>query len=213
MRARGYAVAVGLILLTTLLLGSQFEFGSAGMRGIPLLSSKSDCEGMGGSWSGSSDDVGTCTYAANSAVAIQACGSDHIYYETIDPDFVKTTSCESLITSPEITWSEREPEPEIGSKCKLIEIDPILYVGRTFNAKWIGIMNSIRFRQAGAGLEFITMIPGTLTYEQVHPEHDHLHRAGDFRNGFLLEPGRWEATCWGPEGTFGTAFVVTVQKP
>ena len=104
-----------------------------------------------------------------------------------------------------------DPEPIIGNKCKLIKIDQTLSVGGTFRAKWIGIMQSIRFRRTLDGLVFLFPITGTLTYEKVHPEHGHLHRAADFKNGFQLDRGRWEATCWGPDGTFGTAFIVIVQ--
>ena len=177
----------------------------------PVLS-QATCTANGGSWSGISAIEGTCTYAANSFYATINCGVDHTYFVTYGNDQDPEASC--VYVEPDVEVEvvvPKEPPPDYGQKCKLIQIDRVLKVGGTFNANWIGLMNSIRFRQPGAGLQFISMIPGTLTYEQVHPDHDHKHRAGDFENGFLLDRGRWQASCWGPEGTFGTPIIVHVK--
>lgn len=210
-------LALAIFVLLAVILISQFEQSSAEIVDRPLLTSQSDCLSGGGSWSGSDDTTGTCTYVANGALAINACGANQTYLVvySLDPDFVLsvTSSCVAASApSPSgLSYYEREPEPEIGQKCKLIEIDSVLSVGGSFNAKWIGVLESIRFRQPLGGLVFITAIPGTLSYEQIHPGHDALHRSADFQNGFKLDRGRWQATCWGPEGTFGTAFIINVQ--
>ncbi len=201
----------GLLLLAVLsLIILQSDFLSAENLRAPLTSRQTDCEGAGGSWVGSSDELGTCTYPSNSAYAISNCGPDHIYKETSHLEVFLCVSVKSSV-KPSVVSLPQEPEPEIGSKCKLVDIDRIFNVGGTFEAEWIGIMESIRFRQPGAGLEFITWVPGTLIFTLVDPEDDHLYRSAQFQNGFTLDRGRWEATCWGPEGTFGTAFIVNVK--
>ena len=95
------------------------------------------------------------------------------------------------------------PGPAQLGKCKLLSIDNPVHIGTPFDASWIGRLDSIRFRQAGAGTVFIAPLAGTVHFEDGH-------RAAEF-SPFGLDRGRWEATCWGPEGTFGTAKVVFVQ--
>jgi hypothetical protein len=216
MKMKKTKLAMIALILIILVVLAQFDASSARVVPSPLFSSQSDCQAAGGSWSGSNSNIGTCTYASNSGTATQACGANFIYKVTYDIDFVATNSCTADLSSSGGSSSSYASGTEIeepGDKCKLIEIDSQFAVAGTFHAKWIGVMGSIRFRQPLGGLEFISMIAGTLTYETVDPdhEHDHLHRAADFRNGFILDRGRWEATCWGPSGTFGTAFVIYVQ--
>lgn len=191
----------------------QINSASAEIVDRPRYSTKSDCEANGGSWSGNNDFFGPCTYPTNSAFAIQHCGNNQTYTVIANPDESVDTNCTAIVsgtTSSDDPPSD-DPPIEYDEKCKLIEIDPILNVGGTFNAKWIGLMTSIRFRQPLGGLQFITMIPGTLTFEQVHPGHEYMHFSAYFQNGFLIDRGRWQASCWGPEGTFGAPIIVNVE--
>ena len=91
---------------------------------------------------------------------------------------------------------------ELG-KCKLISIDSVVNIGTPFAASWLGILESIRFRQLGAGLNFISPLSGSIHWENGF-------RAGDF-SPFGLDRGRWEASCWGAGGTFGTPLIVFVK--
>ncbi len=186
----------------------QVNSASAEILGRPRYTSNSDCVAAGGSWSGSDDEIGTCTYPANSALAIQECGADLAFIVNFNRDESIVDYCAAI--DPGTTPSS-EPPIEYEKKCKLIEIDRVLHVGGTFNAKWIGLMTSIRFRQPLGGLQFITMNPGTLIYEPVHPGHDFKHFSAYFQNGFLIDRGRWQASCWGPEGTFGAPIIVNVE--
>ncbi len=197
------------LILVGLMAILQINSASADIVDRPRFSTKTVCQADGGSWSGNNDNFGTCTYPANGAFAIQHCGDDHTYTVTANLDESTDTSCSLIAGST--TTSSNEPPIEYEEKCKLIEIDPILHVGGTFNAKWIGLMTSIRFRQPLGGLQFITMIPGTLTYEQVHPDHQYMHYSAYFQNGFLIDRGRWQASCWGPEGTFGAPIIINVH--
>jgi hypothetical protein len=53
------------------------------------------CASQGGTWSGSDSLNGTCTYAANNATAIGACGADTAYEVFITSGFQTSSNCDS----------------------------------------------------------------------------------------------------------------------
>ncbi len=157
-------------------------------------------------WNGAGGSVltGTCTHTANGALALFHCGPDTIKIDVYVNGFITSIFCGSIPSAPSSALAPTTPGPAQLGKCKLISIPSLIHVGTTFDASWIGRLDSIRFRQKRAGLVFISPITGT-----VHFDDGHL--TGEFSSLFVLDRGRWEATCWGQTGTFGSVKIVFVQ--
>lgn len=193
--------AIALLVLAIALANASLAeanglLGKAKCKSVPDTKWKGD---------GGSNLTGTCTHAANSNFALFHCGADTIKIDVYVDGSITSIFCGSVPSSPSSATSSTttSPGPAQLGKCKLLSIDSMLHIGTNFDSSWIGKLDSIRFRRNMAGTVFVPPLAGTFHFEDGH-------RAGEFFT-FGLDRGRWEATCWGSDGTFGTAFVVFVQ--
>jgi len=198
-----------IFFVTSLLMISNVSAGASGPEAA--------CEAAGGSWG---DLFDTCFYPNAHSLSVSNCdanGTDPedigIYSETFLGDKKVGEGCDyasdfdELVASHSSSSSSSRGQPSPPQKrnlaCKLLSIDSPIYVGDNYRASWVGVIESIHFRRSMAGTTFISPLAGSLHF-------DDGHRAGDF-SSIGLDRGRWEATCWGPGGTFGTAKVVFIQ--
>ena len=113
------------------------------------------------------------------------------------------TSLCLILASDTVSTDSTPAGPASLGKCKLLSIDSPVQVGEEFHATWVGRLDSIRFRQSGAGLHFQFPILGSAHF-------DDGARAARF-SSTGLDRGRWLASCWGEEGTFGVEKAVLIQ--
>ena len=186
------------VLFLVVIIGLSLLFSTAALAGP--FTPDTWCEAKGGTWSGTSgvSATGTCTFSPGTYPDSPLCPSGH----TTLTFYVGGANGLSGCVAPAYSGPP-SPGPATLGKCKLLSIDSPVAVGETFSATWIGGLESLRFRRTLAGPYFISPLAGTFHYENGH-------RAGDF-SMFGLDRGRWEVTCWGSDGTFGTAKIVFVQ--
>jgi len=191
-------IITGVFLALIITLSMQVSSARAGAE-------STTCIGNGGSWSGDiPSDVGTCSYPAGSLISLTNCSSEPEYSWVKTFYLGGTTSSYCIIPAGNTNPSDsHRPGPAALGKCKLLSVNTPIGLGSLFEASWIGKLDSIRFRQSGGTISFVSAIPGTIHFEDGH-------RAGTF-HALGLNRGRWEATCWGPEGTFGTAKIVFIN--
>jgi len=196
------------IALAVLLAGVSVRGTSANHQNVREL-----CESSGGNWIPNPNDIIGACWGGNEGefldlgtFGIAACSIGEYLKRDITSHAEGTNEC--FTSSPfaavgASSSSSPGPGPTKLGKCKLLSIDSLLNIGTSFSASWIGTIDSIRFRQTGAGIIFVPLTAGTVHFEDGH-------RAGEFF-AFGLDRGRWEATCFGPGGTFGTAKIVFVK--
>ena len=160
-----------------------------------------DCEKKGGAWLGTSGPsaTGTCAFPPGNIATIKNRGTDATYMEHYVDGRFDVWQCISTPSSPPAS----APILQRNQRCKLLTIDSPLHIGTSASGSWIGVLDTICFRQTLGNTIFINPVAGTLHFESGH-------LAGEF-SSFGLDGGRWEATCMGPAGTFGTAKVVFVK--
>lgn len=186
---------VGMIILIALV----FPFFAISESKAGPFTPDTYCESKGGSWSGSSGAfaTGTCTFEPGTYPDTPLCPVDYTTLVLFDGGANGLHDCVAPPTSL------ASPGPAARGKCKLLDIDNSLQVGHIFSAAWIGNLESIRFRQSSGATTFIQSVSGTEHFENGH-------RAGSFLASGL-DRGRWEASCWGAEGTFGATKIVFIK--
>ncbi len=101
------------------------------------------------------------------------------------------------------------PSPLIthGERCKLLEIDSPIFIGTGFSARWLGNIQSLRFK--GENSEAFISPNGSNQFSEGS-------KAGTFSTmdivGAILSPGQYQVSCVGAEGILGDSISVTVTR-
>jgi hypothetical protein len=178
-----------------------------------ISSAKEICEGYGGTWTGSSvNEVGGWCVGVTEGLWFDIyCEPDDvsfsfalIYYKE-DPgpsSFWDVTNgiCQSASSAP----THHTPAEPV--RCRLISVDKPIYVGTTFQAEWRGSLNSLRLREPGASILFLSPVPGSVHWTSNNS------RVGTFATSGVVDVGNYFASCFGNEGMVGAEVKTIVRR-
>ena len=191
--------ALGLAFAITLIFG--LSSASAGIDwGL-------NCETtFGGTWTGATiDEIGAICVGANQKFTFDVCGFEPFLVDmkltATGPSWlVLTDTCRAPASS---SPAHAPAEP---GRCRLISVDKPVYVGTTFQAEWRGPLNSLRLREPGASILFLSPLPGSVHWT------NNSSRVGTFASSGVVDVGNYFASCFADEGMVGAEIKTIVRR-
>jgi hypothetical protein len=169
---------------------------------------QSNCEGIfGGVWLGSTyDEVGATCEGAKQGFKFDVCGFSPFLVDLISPSIRGETWTVLIDTCRAPASSSPAHTPAEPGRCRLISVDKPVYVGSSFQAEWRGPLNSLRLREPGASVLFLSPVPGSVHWTS------NSSRVGTFATSGLVDVGNYFASCFSNEGMVGAEIKTIVRR-
>jgi len=101
------------------------------------------------------------------------------------------------------------PSPRVPvetGRCRLISVDKPIHVATTFQAEWRGPLISLRLREPGASILFLSPVPGSVQWTSNNS------KVGTFATLGVVDVGNYFASCMSDIGMVGAEIKTEVRR-